>query len=73
VKDRLTGKNPENTAAARPEPSDDKVKMSVNQWAADALPTIERHLDRAKQIKENLDHNNRSTARADKPQGTSKY
>jgi putative membrane protein len=60
LKDRLTGKNPESPAATRPEPSDDKVKISVNQWAADALPTIERHLDRAKQIKETLDRNDRT-------------
>jgi hypothetical protein len=60
LKDRLTGKNPDNPAATRPEPSDDKVKISVNQWAADALPTVERHLDRAKQIHETLERTNRT-------------
>jgi putative membrane protein len=71
--DRLTGKNPENPASVKPEPAGDRVTMAINQWAADALPVVERHLDRAKQIKENLDTNNRSTARADKPKGASKY
>lgn len=62
--DRLTGKNPENPAAVKPEPAGDRATMAINQWAADALPVVERHLDRAKQIKEDLDSNNRSTARA---------
>ena len=61
--DRLTGKNPENPASVKPEPAGDRVTMAINQWAAEALPVVERHLDRAKQIKENVDHNNRSTAR----------
>jgi len=60
--DRLTGKNPENPAAVKPEQSDNRVTMSVNEWAANTLPTIEQHLDRAKEIKDNLDHN-KSTAR----------
>ena len=59
--DRVTGKNPENPATVKPETSDNRVTASVNQWAADALPTVERHLDRAKQIKDNLDHNSRNT------------
>jgi hypothetical protein len=42
------------------------------------LPTIERHLDRAKQIKDNLDHNNRNTrgttgTNDTKAKGASKY
>ena len=60
--DRLTGKNPENPAAVKPEQSDNRVTMSVNEWAANTLPTIEQHLDRAKEIKDNLDHN-KATAR----------
>jgi putative membrane protein len=54
--DRLTGKNPENPAAVKPEQSDNRVTMSVNEWAANTLPTVERHLDRAKEIKDNVDH-----------------
>ena len=79
--DRLTGKNPENPAAVKPEQSDNRVTMSINQWAADTLPTIERHLDRAKQIKDNVDANRttRGTTGAPdrnpdtKPKGASKY
>jgi putative membrane protein len=42
------------------------------------LPTIERHLDRAKEIKDNIDHNNRNTrgttgANDTKAKGASKY
>lgn len=62
LSDRVTGKNPEDPAAVKPESADNHVDASINQWAADTLPTIEGHLDRAKQIKDGLDHNN-STAR----------
>jgi putative membrane protein len=62
--DRVTGKNPEDRSSVKPETSDDKVKMSVNEWAANTLPTVEHHLDRAKQIKDHVEHPNR-TARAD--------
>jgi len=62
--DRVTGKNPEDRASVKPEASDDKAKMSVNEWAANVLPTVEHHLDRAKEIKDHLDHPNKS-ARSD--------
>ena len=55
--DRVTGTNPENAAAVQPEKADNHVDASINQWAANALPTVEHHLDRARQIKETLDHN----------------
>ncbi len=64
VTDRLQGKNPEDRSSVKPEVSDDKAKMSVNQWAANILPTVEHHLDRAKEIKDHLDHPN-STARTE--------
>ena len=54
--DRLTGKNPENPAAVKPEQSDNRVTMSINEWAANTLPTVEQHLDRAKQIKDDVDN-----------------
>ena len=63
VKDKVEGKNPESPAAVKPKPSDDKVTITVNQWAADTLPTLEHHLDRAEQIKDDLSHSKR-TARA---------
>lgn len=80
--DRLTGKNPESAAAVKPEQSDNRVTMSINEWAANTLPTVERHLDRAKEIKDNVDHAN-WTARGTSgtsdrkpdttPKGASKY
>ena len=60
--DRLTGKNPEDRASITPETSDDKAKMAINEWAANALPTVEHHLNRAKEIKDHIDHPN-ATAR----------
>ena len=80
--DRLTGQNPENPAAVKPEQSDNRVTMSINQWAANTLPTVEQHLDRAKQIKDTFDNANRNTrgttGTSDRksdttPKGASKY
>jgi putative membrane protein len=52
LSDRVTGKNPENAGAVKPEQADNHVDASINQWAANTLPTVEHHLDRAKQIKD---------------------
>src|SRR5436190_7884643 len=80
--DRHTGKNPESSANVKPESADNPVDAKINQWAADTLPTIEHHLDRAKEIKDTLDHSNRtargttgSNDRSDKNKaaGASKY
>ena len=79
--DRLTGKNPENPAAVKPEQSDNRVTMSINEWAANTLPTVEQHLDRAKQIKDHVDNatSTRGTTgtsdptSATTPKGASKY
>jgi putative membrane protein len=81
VSDRLTGKNPENPAAVKPESSDNRVTMSINDWAADTLPVAQRHLDRAKEIMDSLDHNRtaRGTSGTSErkskttPKGASKY
>jgi len=79
LSDRITGKNPENPASVKPEAADNHVDASINQWAANTLPTVEQHLDRAKQIKDMLDHNKttaRGTTGSDerkKAAGTSKY
>ena len=75
--DRLTGKNPENPAAVKPEKADNHVDAAINQWAANNLPTVEQHLDRAKQIKDQLDNNkpaaSRNDSSGDKARGASKY
>jgi putative membrane protein len=70
LSDHITGKNPENPATVKPEEANNHFDASVNQWAADTLPTVEHHLDRAKQIKDSLDSNNR-TARG--TSGTKAY
>ena len=64
VTDRLQGKNPEDRLSVKPEVSGDRAKMSLNEWAANILPTVEHHRDRAKEIKDHLDHPN-STARTE--------
>jgi putative membrane protein len=77
LSDRVTGKNPENPAAVTPEKADNHVDAAINQWAANNLPTIEHHLDRANQITDELDHNNPAASRndssGDKARGASKY
>jgi hypothetical protein len=56
--------------------------MSINEWAANTLPTIEQHLDRAKAIKDSVDHPSRTergtTGSSDRksdttPKGAPKY
>jgi putative membrane protein len=80
LSDRITGKNPENPAAVTPEKSNNNVDAAINEWAANTLPTIETHLDRAKQIQDSLDNNNRTTRGTSgktpdttKPAGANKY
>ena len=77
LSDRVTGKNPENPAAVKPEKADNHVDAAINQWAANNLPTVEHHLDRAKEIKEQLDNNkpaaSRNDSSGDKARGASKY
>lgn len=82
LSDRVTGKNPENPAAVKPEQADNHVDAAINQWAANNLPTIEHHLDRAKELKDQVDNSNRSSTRGttgrkdssgDKAGGAAKY
>jgi putative membrane protein len=44
-----------------PEKADDPVESSINQWAANTLPTTRHHLEEAKRIHDSLD--NRLTRR----------
>ena len=44
----------ENKGAVEPERSDNPVEASINQWAANALPTVRHHLDEAKRIHDRL-------------------
>ena len=44
----------ENKGTVRPEGSDNPVEASLNQWAANALPTTRRHLEEARRISDRL-------------------
>jgi len=46
----------ENRGAVQPEASDNPVEASLNQWAANALPTTRRHLDEARRISDRLNN-----------------
>lgn len=46
----------------KPEKADDHVEYSINQWSAMTLPTVEHHLDEAKQIQDKLQNNKRVSA-----------
>jgi len=35
-----------------PERSDNQITMAINQWAADAYPTVQAHLTTAKSLKD---------------------
>ena len=51
--DRLAGKKVEErgqAVAVLPEKSDNPVTMSINQWAAEAYPTVQAHLTAAKTL-----------------------
>jgi putative membrane protein len=50
----------ENKGTVRPEGSDNPIEASLNQWAANALPTTRRHLEEARRINDRL--NNRTPA-----------
>jgi putative membrane protein len=53
----------ERNGQVQPEKADNHVEASANNWAADTLPTVRHHLDEAKQINDNLQHNGRKTTR----------
>jgi putative membrane protein len=46
----------------KPEKASDHVEYSINQWSAMTLPTVEHHLDNAKQIQDKLQNNKRTAA-----------
>jgi putative membrane protein len=55
--DRIANKKTEERAealAVTPEPTDDPVKRSINQWAADTYPTAYAHLQAAKALQDKI-------------------
>jgi len=53
----------ENQGQVRPEGSDNPVEASVNQWAANTLPTARKHLEEARRINDRLNNNTAPTRR----------
>ncbi len=49
----------ERAGEVSPEKADNHVEASENSWAAQTLPVVRKHLDEAKQIKDNLQHSRR--------------
>lgn len=45
------GRFGQNKGQAQPESSDNPIEASLNQWAADKLPTTRRHLEEARRIR----------------------
>jgi len=63
-KDRLgvaTGQKPKDVNV-QPEPANDKLEASLNQWASDTLPVVKGHLEKAKAVKEAVDKGRNNTA-----------
>ena len=55
TQDPVTGKKVETKVEAitiLPEKSDNPVTMSINEWAANAYPTVSAHLDEAKKLQD---------------------
>jgi putative membrane protein len=55
TRDEVTGKKAETKVEAvtiLPEKSDNPVTMSINEWAANAYPTVSAHLDAAKKLQD---------------------
>jgi putative membrane protein len=46
----------DNKGAVEPEPSSNPVESSVNEWAANTLPTTRHHLEEARRISEQVDN-----------------
>ena len=46
----------DNKGEVRPESADNPVEQSLNQWAANTLPTARHHLDEARRVNDALDN-----------------
>lgn len=70
-----SGTSAEKNTNVQPEKANNHVDASLNQWAADTLPTVQHHLDDAKQIDQQLNNNrrNRTATQAAPNGGKAKY
>ena len=54
LEDRLDKEGTDENPTYTPKQNDNRVDAQLNQWAAKAAPTVQKHLARAKQINEKL-------------------
>ena len=52
----------EPSTSIRPESSDNQIEASLNSWAADTLPVVQKHLEQAKSIDQTLESGNRGAS-----------
>jgi len=55
LEDRLDKSGDDKNPQYTPKKTDDPFDSELNQWAAKTAPTVQKHLDRAKQIQNKLD------------------
>ena len=55
LEDRLDKEGTDENPIYTPKKTDNAVEMELNQWAAKAIPTVRKHLARAKEIDQKLD------------------
>jgi putative membrane protein len=54
LEDRLDKEGPDENPRYTPKKNDNPVEMELNQWAADAIPTVRKHLEKAKELDQKL-------------------
>lgn len=59
LEDRLDKEGTDENPTYTPKKNDNRVDMQLNQWAAKAVPTVQKHLARAKQLNDRV--NRRTT------------
>jgi putative membrane protein len=55
LEDRLDKEGTDENPRYTPKKSDNAVEMEINQWAAKAIPTVRKHLERAKELDQKLE------------------
>lgn len=55
LEDRLDKEGDNDNPRYTPKKTDNAVDMAFNEWAAKTIPTVRKHLERAKQLDEKLD------------------
>ena len=55
LEDRLDKEGTDENPSYTPKKTDNAVEMDINQWAAKTIPTVRKHLERAKALDQKLD------------------